>query len=68
MQSIDQQRLKEVMTIGRIANGKVRRLKRVKAGNTMSVVSGVSVVKTKTVNVEQETRKGVVDKVKLATD
>ena len=58
----------EVITIGRIAKGKVRRLKSVKAGNTISVVKGVSVVKTKTVKVEQETKKGVVDQVKLATD
>jgi len=56
------------MTIGRIAKGNVRRLNSVKAGKTMSVVNGVSLVKTKTVKVEQETRKGVVDQVKLATD
>src|SRR5450756_719375 len=49
----------DVITIGKIAKGKVRRLNSVKAGNTMSVVNGVSVVKTKTVKVEQETRNGV---------
>jgi hypothetical protein len=55
------------MTIGKIARGKVSKLKRVRAGKTMSVVRGVFCVNTNTVNVEQETKKGVVDQVKLAT-
>jgi len=58
----------EVITIGSIASGNVSRLKRVNAGNTISVVNGVSLVRTNTVNVEHETRNGVVDQVKLATD
>lgn len=58
----------EVITIGSIARGNVKRLKSVNAGKTMSVVSGWLWVNTKTVNVEQETKNGVVDHVKLATD
>jgi hypothetical protein len=58
----------DVITIGKIANGNVSRLKRVKHGNTISIVNGASWVKTKTVKVEQETKKGVVDQVKLAKD
>lgn len=56
-----------VITIGNTAKGNVRRLNRVSAGKTMSVVNGSSFVRTKTVKVEHETRKGVVDQVKLAT-
>ena len=58
----------EVITIGNIASGNVRRLNSVSAGKTMSVVRGSSFVSTNTVKVEQETRKGVVDQVKFATD
>lgn len=56
-----------VMTIGRTAKGKVKRLKRVSAGKTISVVNGSFFVKTNTVKVEQETKNGVVDQVKFAT-
>ena len=56
-----------VMTIGRIANGNVKRLNNVRAGKTISVVSGSLLVNTKTVKVEQDTRKGVLDQVKFAT-
>src|SRR4051794_8101735 len=54
--------------MGRIERGNVSKLKSVKAGNTISVVKGLSLVNTKTVNVEQETRKGVDCQVKLAID
>ena len=50
----------------RMARGKVRRLKSARAGNTISVVKGTSCVQTKTAKVEHDTRKGVVDQVKLA--
>ena len=56
------------MTIGKIVSGNVRRLNKVKAGKTISVVSGWLCVSTKTVKVEQDTRKGVVDQVKFAKD
>lgn len=56
-----------VITIGSTAKGNVRRLKRVKAGKTISVVSGSSFVRTNTVKVEQDTKNGVVDQVKFAT-
>ena len=46
----------EVITVGRIESGKLSKLKRVKAGNTISVVKGVLLVSTKTMKVEQETR------------
>ena len=58
----------DVMTIGRMASGKVRMLKSVNAGNTTSVLKGRSLVKTNTVNVEQDTRNGVDCHVKFATD
>jgi hypothetical protein len=54
-----------VMTLGRIARGKARRLKSARAGQTISVVNGSSRVRMKMANVEQETRKGAVVQVKL---
>ena len=56
-----------VITMGSTAKGNVRRLNSVNAGKTISVVSGSFCVKTNTVKVEQDTRKGVVDQVKFAT-
>src|ERR1700712_1626504 len=56
-----------VMTIGSTASGNVSRLNRVNAGKTISVLSGLSWVATKTANVLQLTKNGVVLHVKLAT-
>jgi hypothetical protein len=53
------------MTFGKTARGNARRLKRARAGQTTSVVRGSSLVNTKIPNVEQETRNGAVDQVKL---
>ena len=50
----------DVITIGRMASGKVRRLNKVSAGKMISPVNGVSFVNTKIVKVEQETKNGVV--------
>ena len=54
-----------VTTLGRTASGNARRLKRARAGQTTSVVSGSGRVSTKMANVEQETRNGAVAQVML---
>ena len=56
---------KYVMTLGNTARGKARRLNNANAGQTTSVVSGSSLVKTNIAKVEQETKKGAVDQVIL---
>ena len=52
-------------TLGRTARGNARRLKRARAGQTTSVVSGSDRVSTKIANVEHDTRNGAVAQVML---
>jgi hypothetical protein len=49
----------EDMTLGSMVSGIVRRLKRVRAGNTRSTESGLSLRSTNSVKVAQDTRNGV---------